>query len=324
MPINILIFISLCHIINDMVKKCFFCCSSNVVRNGRRGSSQMYKCKDCGKQFIGGKRRDKSQVITDYVEGKQTLQQLASKYKVSERTIRRDLENMRFVRKKARCKEVTVQLDTTYWGRRFGLMVIKDALRNKILWHKYVCNETVSQYMEGVSWLRSQGFKIYGAVIDGMRGLAQALYPIPVQMCQFHQILITRRYLTQEPELDASCELLNLVKSITQMDKESFIGAFNEWGEKYKDVLNERVHDKRLKRHTLPYMRPRLRSAYLSLKRNMTLLWTFYDYPEAGLPNTNNGIEGLFSDIKGKLRVHRGISKDNRKKLLDEYIMRHY
>ena len=307
-----------------MVKKCFFCCSSNVVRNGRRGSSQMYKCKDCGKQFIGGKRRDKSQVITDYVEGKQTLQQLASKYKVSERTIRRDLENMRFVRKKARCKEVTVQLDTTYWGRRFGLMVIKDALRNKILWHKYVCNETVSQYMEGVSWLRSQGFKIYGAVIDGMRGLAQALYPIPVQMCQFHQILITRRYLTQEPELDASCELLNLVKSITQMDKESFIGAFNEWGEKYKDVLNERVHDKRLKRHTPPYMRPRLRSAYLSLKRNMTLLWTFYDYPEAGLPNTNNGIEGLFSDIKGKLRVHRGISKDNRKKLLDEYIMRHY
>ena len=76
--------------------------------------------------------------------------------------------------------------------------------------------------------------------------------------------------------------------------------------------------------HTPPYMRPRLRSAYLSLKRNMPLLWTFYDRPETGLPNTNNGIEGLFSDIKSKLRAHRGISKDNRKKLLDEYIMRHY
>ena len=93
----------------------------------------MYKCKDCNKQFIGGQRRDKSQIITDYVEGKQTLLQLASKYKVSERTIRRDLESMRFVRKKAKYKEVTVQLDTTYWGRRFGLMVIKDALRNKVL-----------------------------------------------------------------------------------------------------------------------------------------------------------------------------------------------
>ena len=284
----------------------------------------MYKCKDCGKQFIGGKRRNKSQVITDYIEGKQTLRQLALRYDVSERTIRRDLTGMHFVHSISKYKDVTVQLDTTYWGRHFGLMVIKDALRNKILWHKYVRNETIAQYIEGISWLKSQGFKIYGAVIDGMRGLAQALYPIPVQMCQFHQILIIRRYLTQEPDLEASIQLLDLVKSITRMDKESFIGAFNEWYEKYKDVLNERVHDKRIKRNMPPYMRPRLRSAYLSLRRNMPLLWTFYDHPETGLPNTNNGIEGLFSDLKGKLRVHRGISKDNRKKLLDEYILRHY
>lgn len=102
---------------------------------------------------------------------------------------------------------MTVQLDSTYWGRRFDLMVIKDALRNKVLWHKYVYNETIGQYIEGVSWLESQGFKIYGAVIDGMRGLAQALYLIPVQMCQFHQIRVTYRYLTQEPYLDASCKL---------------------------------------------------------------------------------------------------------------------
>lgn len=284
----------------------------------------MYKCKDCGKQFIGGKRRNKSQVITDYIEGKQTLRQLALRYDVSERTIRRDLTGMHFIHSISKYKDVTVQLDTTYWGRHFGLMVIKDALRNKILWHKYVRNETIAQYIEGISWLKSQGFKIYGAVIDGMRGLAQALYPIPVQMCQFHQILIIRRYLTKEPDLEASIQLLDLVKSITRMDKESFIGAFNEWYEKYKDVLNERVHDKRIKRNMPPYMRPRLRSAYLSLRRNMPLLWTFYDHPETGLPNTNNGIEGLFSDLKGKLRVHRGISKDNRKKLLDEYILRHY
>lgn len=143
-------------------------------------------------------------------------------------------------------------------------------------------------------------------------------------LSQFHQILITRRYLTQEPDLEASNNLLELVKNITRVDKKSFVGAFNEWYEKYKDVLNERVHDKMIKRYTPPYMRPRLRSAYLSLRRNMPLLWTFYDNLEIGLPNTNNAIEGLFSDIKGKLRVHRGVSKENRKKLLDEYIMRHY
>ena len=295
-----------------------------MVHNGLRGSKQRYKCNDCGRRFIGGSRRDKSQIITDYIEGKQTIEQLASKYKVSERTIRRDLKSMRNIHKIAKYKDVTIQLDTTYWGRNFGLMVIKDALRNEILWHKYVRNETISQYMEGILWLQSNGFRIYGAVIDGMRGLAQALYPIPVQMCQFHQILITRRYLTQEPDLEASSELLELVKNITRMDKESFIGSFGEWYEKYKDVLNERVRDKRIKRYTPPYMRPRLRSAYLSLKRNMPLLWTFYDHPETGLPNTNNALEGVFSDIKGKIRVHRGISKESRRKMLDEYIARRY
>ena len=118
-----------------MPKKCFYCGSNNVVHNGFRGGKQRYKCKDCGRRFTGGFHRDKSQVITDYVEGKQTLVQLATKYKVEERTIRRDLEAMRFVHCVAKYKEVTIQFDTTYWGRNFGLMVIKDALRNKVLWH---------------------------------------------------------------------------------------------------------------------------------------------------------------------------------------------
>ena len=283
----------------------------------------MYKCKECGRRFSGGNHRDKSQVITDYVEGKQTINQLATKYGVSSKTISRDLKGMRYVQKVSKDKDVTIQMDTTYWGRNFGLMVIKDALRKKILWRKYVTHETIADYVEGVRWLRSKGFRIYGAVIDGMRGLAQAL-PFPVQLCQFHQMLMVRRYLTQEPELDASRELLELVNNITNMDKESFVGAFGEWYDRNKDVVNERVHDRRIKRKTPPYMRPRLRSAYLSIKRNMPLLWTFYDHPELGIPNTNNGLEGVFSDIKTKLRVHSGISREHRKKLIDEYLSRHY
>lgn len=58
-----------------------------MVRNGLRGRTQRYKCNDCGRSFDGGVRRDKAQVITDYVEGKQTLAQLAVKYGVNEKTI---------------------------------------------------------------------------------------------------------------------------------------------------------------------------------------------------------------------------------------------
>lgn len=108
------------------------------------------------------------------------------------------------------------------------------------------------------------------------------------------------------------------------MDKESFTGAFNEWYDKYHDVMDERVHDKRIKKKTPPYMRSRPRSAYFSVRQNMPLLWTFYDRPETRLPNTNNALDGFFSDLKTKAWVHRGIGKENRMKLIDEYMKRMY
>lgn len=293
-----------------------------MVRNGPRGRIQRYKCKTCGRRFDGGIRRDKSQVITDYIEGKQTRGQLAQRYGVSVRTIERDLEGMRYIRKVSKDKHVVIQMDTTYWGRDFGLMVIKDAHRNKILWRKYVKYETIAGYLEGIDWLRQHNFKIYGVVIDGMRGLAEALKVYPVQHCQFHQMMTVRHYLTGKPDICASKALLTLVNNMAKMDKENFIAAFEGWHDKYKEVLNERVHDKRMK--TPPYIRPRLRSAYLSVKRNMKRLWTFYDYKDRAIPNTNNGLESIFSDIKSKVRVHCGLTREHRKRFIDEYISRHY
>ena len=70
-----------------------------MVHDGLRGRIQRYKCKDCSRRFDGGIRRDKSQVITDYIEGKQTMSQLAGKYQVSTKTIARDLTGMRYIQK---------------------------------------------------------------------------------------------------------------------------------------------------------------------------------------------------------------------------------
>jgi len=47
-------------------------------------------------------------------------------------------------------------------------------------------------------------------------------------MCQFHQISIVKPYLTQEPELWASIELLNLVKQLCHTDKERFVALFEQ------------------------------------------------------------------------------------------------
>ncbi len=67
----------------------------------------------------------------------------------------------------------------------------------------------------------------------------------------------------------------------------------------------------------------RLRSAFLSLKRKMSLLWTYYDYPELKMPNTNNAIESLNADLKKKLNLHKGISMERRKSFNQDFIKSH-
>ena len=165
-------------------------------------------------------------------------------------------------------------------------MVIKDSFRNRILWYKFVRHETIADYLGGVEWLESNGFTIHGIICDGMRGLFHALSRYPVQMCQFHRMMIVRRHLTSKPELPASRELLRIAGTMFHTDRDTFAGRLEVWHERWDVFLRERTVGKDGKRTA--YTHRRLRSAYLSLKRNMPWLWTYQDYPQLNMPNTNN------------------------------------
>jgi hypothetical protein len=249
---------------------------------------------------------DIQSLYADYIFGKQTLKQLSKKYKLSISTIQRRFSLVRSTRIISSHKSVIVLMDTTYWGRNFGVVVLKDSRTKRILWRKFVRYETLADYQEGIEWLESYNFKIDGIVCDGLRGMFQLLsrYRVqmrctePVEVCQYHQLRIVQRYLTRNPELPASIELLDLANLLTKTDKESFVGAFTQWSERWDSFLKERTYDKRTGKSR--YVHKRLRSAYLSLKRNMPYLWTWYDYIDIGIPNTNNGLEGKFTDLKSK------------------------
>ena len=40
---------------------------------------------------------------------------------------------------------------------------------------------------------------------------------------------------------------------------------------------------------------------------------------ESSIHNTNNALEGMFTDLKTKLRNHNGLSKNRRKTFIDQY-----
>ncbi len=150
-------------------------------------------------------------------------------------------------------------------------MLFKDAHTKENLLKYYVRTETNSLYIQGINELRSKGFDVLAIVCDGRRGLLQSFGKIPVQMCQFHQVAIIRRYITKNPKLPASIELKELVGMMKMTDKESFEGGLNLWCLKWKKFLNERtINPETGKSH---YTHKRLRSAYRSLKTNLDRLF---------------------------------------------------
>jgi len=254
----------------------------------------------------------------EYVEGKQTYQQLSEKYKCSLKTIQRRIGSVIVGQTEKRVRSVIVLMDTTYWGRGFGVMLFKDAITKENLLKYYVKYETTALYKQGMDELVRKGFVIVAIVCDGRKGLFTAFGSTPVQMCQFHQIAIIRRYLTKNPKLQASKELTELVDILACTDKESFSGGLEQWHSRWKDFLNERTVNHETNKTF--YTHKKLRSAYNSLKRNLPWLFTWYDYFELKIPNTTNAIDGHFSDLKKKLRCHNGMSKSHKMKFIDEFL----
>lgn len=274
----------------------------------------MYRCKCCGAQFLGGLRIDKEKLWHEYVVGRQTLSALALKYKCSSKTIQRKLHSYKVERNVSTPSPVIVIMDTTYFGRGNGLMVFMDALTGEVLLRFRLKNETAEQYKTGISILIGRGFQIKGLVCDGKVGLLGLFGNIPTQLCQFHQIQIVRRYLTQKPKMPASVELLCLAKSLTNLSKQAFIKKLGDWHAKWKDFINEKTTPQTGKSF---YTHKRLRSAYFSLKRNTPWLFTYQEPENKGMPNSSNKLEGLFSHLKSCLRNHNGINEDSKTKLID-------
>ena len=214
-------------------------------------------------------------------------------------------------------KRGIVLMDTTYWGRNWGLLLMLDSERSKVIWRKYVSHERLCDYKEGIDYLRKQGYEIKGIVCDGLRGIFQLFSEYPVQMCQFHQVAIIRRYITQNPKLEAGKELKSIAKLLTKTDKGTFIEVLEAWENKWEMFLKERATDPHTGKSR--YVHKKLRSAWLSLRRYLAYLFVFQEHQESNMPNTNNALEGTFTALKNSMRNHSGMSKENRKRFIDGF-----
>ncbi|WP_420230709.1 IS256 family transposase, variant Zn-binding type [Psychrobacter sp. ER1] len=291
-------------------KNCPFCRDKHTKKNGRKLGKQQYQCLSCKRQFLGGIRLNNEALWTEYTQGKQTYKQLADKYHCSLKTIQRRLDNVSLEFQIKRPKCVNIIMDTTYFGRQFGLMVFMDNTTRAVLHYAVVSHETNGAYKQGTDYLKSSGIDIQSITCDGRRGLRTLFTSIPCQMCQFHQLQIVTRYLTRRPKNIASIELRGLTLNLTGLDKADFIKRLDHWYLTHEDYLNECSINTDTGRTW--YTHRRLRSAYRSLRTNSDWLFTYQEYEQLDIPNTTNTLEGLFSELKRQLHSHHGLNENRR------------
>jgi len=234
--------------------------------------------------------------------------ELADKYKMSERNVRRKLDLYTPPEIIPTPADV-IAMDVTYFGRLWGILTVINAHNGKLLYCEATNGyETVWDYEKAIRKLHKYNVYPKIAIADGKSGVIKMLedYGIKVQFCQFHQLKIVTQCITRKPVLLPNIELRNISLSLSRIDRDMFETMMYSWKLRNEVWLQEKS---RTEDGKWGYTHRLTRGAINSLITNLPYLFTYQEYPELEIPNTNNRIEGLHSELKRRLNNHRGLKK---------------
>ncbi len=255
-------------------KKCPQCISRSTKKNVGFRNKQGYRCNDCGKQFLNKSREVALQKVLwrRYVWERQTIPQLAKQYQRTRQWIRQQLDRAPVTKTCIKPQPVLIVADTMFSNRAFGLCILRAAHLKKNLCWEVSSRETAQIYHECRMRLQEQGFEIIGVVTEGKPGIIEVFWDVPVQMCHFHQSAIMSRYLTSRQKLEAGQALREVALMITNSTEKEIEEHLNSRYQKWELFLNEKSFNPETRRWY--YTHKRLRSAYRSIRRNLSLLYT--------------------------------------------------
>lgn len=149
-----------------------------------------------------------------------------------------------------------------------------------------------------------------GAIVSAVNSF---LPPIPHQRCLSHVKRQLMRFLPLRSPILATRRLRMTAKQINSIafyeEKEQWKKEINNWILKYQSLLKEKTKGVNTKKEWW-YTHGNLRRAVNLLTFDEKYLFAYLSHEL--LPKTNNAIEGVNSQIKGKLSNHRGMKTHQR------------
>ena len=305
--------------------KCTKCSSKKVTKKGKSGGKQRYLCLECGVKFSENNKQkiDFNKCLDEYIFEKQVLRELEEVYHITRKKFRALLKAFIPPEKIHNPRSINLITDATYFGKRkdkssWGVLLARDAKEKEDLRWLFLEKETKEAYLLSRLELEKHGYKILSVTADGFPTLPSIYNDIPFQTCLFHISKMIVRGVTRSPKTEAGRELLELSYRIHEIQKSEFEIWLHTFIETYRDFLNEKT--------TLPSGRSfsthkKINSVIHTLTNSLPYLFMYQKYPELNIPKTSNSIESHFSHIKDILRIHRGLSRAIKEKILHMIFM---
>ena len=112
--------------------------------------------------------------------------------------------------------------------------------------------------------------------------------------------------------------LLQLINELSKLTYNQFQRAYDDLQIEYADTIKRRSTAKDGSTH---YTHRKLRGAMKSIDTFLPYLFTYQRIDCVGMPNTNNKIEGVFTELSKNLNNHSGLSEANRKRFINGFFL---
>lgn len=212
-----------------------------------------------------------------------------------------------------------IMVDGTYiYKRLVQVVAVLNGTTNTLIKGEYGIKEnSESQVMDMMSSLKKQGLILESATVDGnpqMIKVLKTVWPqIIIQRCLVHIQRQGLMWCRQNPKSTAGKELRKLFLKTTcihsKSERDLFLSETRAWEQKFGCSVASASERGRVASDL-----KRARSLLIKALPNM---FHYLDNPL--IPSTSNAIEGYFSRMKSKYRLHHGLSPKRRRAYFNWY-----
>lgn len=203
------------------------------------------------------------------------------------------------------------------WLHHDGVFLVhRDVTNRENLWWSYALNESYASWnrnLEVLAYCLNHHLP-FGVVSDWKRGLIQAVVgafgELPHQRCLAHVVRQAMMLLPKGSPFLATRRLRDIARSLrrirTTEDMNSWKQALTSWGYQWGDMITEKTKTPLRSTRKWWYTHGNLRRGWRLLTIDTDSFFMFLTVK--GLPKTNNSLEGVNRNIKGKIGIHRGLT----------------